>query len=367
MKYINADLDLKVADFHLNVNLSIFSGEITGLYGPSGSGKSTILRLIAGLEGGSSRQNFSNDAHSKNNISTDQEIWSSKHEFKPAHLRKIGYVFQHAQLFPHLSVLGNLEYAIQRKQNATDIELEQVTQWLGIKGLLSKSTNDLSGGEKQRVSIARVLLSGAEALLMDEPLGALDHRAKHQILPYIDKLHSRLDFPFLYVSHGMDEIAYLTDKIHVIEEGRLTQSGSTLEISPMLTVNNSDSCAIVRCSVESYDSDYKLTKLNFENQSIYIAEKRTEKSNIKLNIPAKDVSITLEPQTASSILNIIYGTIASTHSSEDGSSILVQIEVGDQYLLSRITRRSMEKLNIKIGQKIYAQIKSVSLVSEYAD
>ncbi|MFT7688533.1 MAG: molybdate transport system ATP-binding protein, partial [Candidatus Azotimanducaceae bacterium] len=189
----------------------------------------------------------------------------------------------------------------------------------------------------------------------------------HQILPYIDKLHSRLDFPFLYVSHGMDEIAYLTDKIHVIEEGRLTQSGSTLEISPMLTVNNSDSCAIVRCSVESYDSDYKLTKLNFENQSIYIAEKRTEKSNIKLNIPAKDVSITLEPQTASSILNIIYGTIASTHSSEDGSSILVQIEVGDQYLLSRITRRSMEKLNIKIGQKIYAQIKSVSLVSEYAD
>ena len=365
MKYINASLDLKISDFHLKVDLPISSGEITGLFGPSGSGKSTILRFIAGLEGKPESTKRENKA--KIDISTDEETWSNEHVFMPAHLRKVGYVFQHAQLFPHLNVLGNLQYAIQRKQHATDIELETVSQWLGIKSLLNKSTDDLSGGEKQRVSIARVLLSGAQALLMDEPLGALDHQAKHRILPYIDKLHSRLDFPFLYVSHAMEEISYLTDKIHVIKAGRLTQSGTTLELSPQLSVNDGDSCAIVQCCVDTYDDEYKLTKLNFENQPIFVAGKRTDKSNIKLNIPARDVSITIEPQTSSSILNILRGTISGAHSSEDGSSMLIQIEVGCQYLLSRITRRSMEKLNIKIGQTIYAQIKSVSLVSEYAD
>ena len=367
MKYIKAALDLKNAGFHLNVDITISSDEITGLYGPSGSGKSTILRLIAGLESNLTRNNSTSDHQAMIEVSTDQEIWSNENQFKPAHLRKIGYVFQHPQLFPHLSVLGNLQYAIQRKKNSTDIELEQVTQWLGIQSLLLKSPTDLSGGEKQRVSIARVLLSGAEALLMDEPLAALDHQAKHRILPYIDRLHNRLHFPFLYVSHAMDEISYLTDYMHILEKGSLTQSGSTLELSPSLTVNENDSCAIVKCSVESFDENYKLTKLDFENQTIYVAGKRTDKSNIKLNVPARDVSITLERQTASSILNILQGSITNMHSSEDGSSILVQIQVGNQYLLSRITRRSMEYLAIKIGQSIYAQIKSVSLVSEYAD
>ena len=178
MKYIQTKIDLiRASGFRLDVDLTANRGEITALYGPSGSGKSSILRIIAGLESQSSGVV----------VKTDSETWTDAGTFIPTHLRGIGYVFQQSRLFPHLDVSGNLKYAIQRKHQNTEISIEQVKQWLGLENLMNKSINKLSGGEVQRVSIARVLLNGANALLMDEPLGALDQRARKRILPYIDR------------------------------------------------------------------------------------------------------------------------------------------------------------------------------------
>lgn len=357
MEYIEVSIDLRRMDFHLEIEMSILKGEITGLYGPSGSGKSSLLRLIAGVEPQSNLDRVE--------ISTSDGIWSGENHFLPSHLRGISYVFQEAQLFPHLSVQGNLEYAIQRKQNETDIELSHVKQWLDIEELMHKSVDELSGGEKQRVSIARALLNGAGAMLMDEPLGALDHRAKYRILPYIDQIHKRLDFPFLYVSHAIDELTYLTDKIHVIENGKITDSGSTLALGPKLGIDNPDASAIINCELDHYDKQYHLTCLCFEKQKIYIAGNKSQSGRLKLNIPARDVSITKSFPRDSSILNILQGVVVAIHDSKEGSSELVQVKIGNQTILSRITRLSLDKLKIEIGLTVYVQIKSVSLISEY--
>ena len=358
MKYIRAKIDLhRDSGFHLNMDITVKRGEITALYGPSGSGKSSVLRLIAGLENGSNVE-----------ITTDSETWNARGVFVPAHQRGIGYVFQHSQLFPHLDVMGNLQYAIQRRHYQTDIELEQIKQWLGIEALINKPVDELSGGELQRVSIARVLLNGARALLMDEPLGALDQRARKRILPYIDQLHDRLDFPFLYVSHSVDEITYLADHIYLIDQGSIQASGSTFELGSSIELNAREgdrAAATVACRVITYDGKYNLTQLDFEGQQILVTGNRSHRQKLKLRIPARDVSLALTRKTNSSILNILAGEIIEILKDPNDTSALVKIKVGGQSILSRITRRSLDKLDLEVDQKIFMQIKSVGLLSEY--
>ncbi|MEO2175719.1 MAG: molybdenum ABC transporter ATP-binding protein [bacterium] len=360
MKSIHAQIDIhRSSGFHLETDIEIKHGEITALYGPSGSGKSSVLRIIAGLD------HLSNGV----TVKTDTETWNDSNVFVPTHLRGIGYVFQHAQLFPHLSVEGNLQYAIARRHQQTDIELEQVKQWLGIDSLLKKPISQLSGGELQRVSIARVLLNGAKALLMDEPLGALDQQARRRILPYIDELHDRLDFPFLYVSHAIEEVTYLADKIYLLEEGSVRNFGSTFEISSSIELNAREgdaAAAMVQCEIVSFDYSYNLTQLDFEGQRILVSgNRRGHNRTLKVRIPARDVSLTLGKSEDSSILNILSGQVEQIVQSPEDTSALVRIKVGQQVILSRITRRSLDKLQIKEGQQVFAQIKSVGLLSDY--
>jgi molybdate transport system ATP-binding protein len=320
-----------------------------------------VLRIIAGLDhlpGGVT-------------VKTDSETWNDSKLFVPTHLRGIGYVFQHAQLFPHLSVRENLEYAIRRRHQQTDIELAHVKQWLEIDSLLNKSTNQLSGGELQRVSIARVLLNGAKALLMDEPLGALDQHARRRILPFIDQLHNRLDFPFLYVSHAIEEVTYLADKIFLLDNGSIIDSGSTFELSSSIELNSREAdaaAAMVRCEVMGFDSVYNLTQLNFEGQQILVTGNRKGHGKvIKVRIPARDVSLALSRPRDSSILNILQGQVEQIYRDTQETSTLIKIRIGEQVILSRITGRSLDNLQIEKGQQIFAQIKSVGLLSDYGD
>ena len=366
MKHIEAIVKVQRASgFSLDLDIKIQHGDITALYGPSGSGKSSVLRMIAGLE----------PKMPGVKVKTDAETWADSHVFVPTHKRGIGFVFQQTQLFPHLNVLGNLQYALQRKHQQSDIELAQVKQWLGIDAIINKPIDELSGGELQRVSIARVLLNSPRALLMDEPLGALDQRARMRILPYIDHLHDRLDFPFLYVSHAIDEVTYLADQIYLLENGRIHQSGTTFEISNSLEMNAREgdaAAATIRCSMGSFDEQFNLTKLNFEGQSIYVTGDRRvvrepDQNILKLRIPARDVSLTLGRNANTSILNILQGTIDQIHQNSDGTSALVRIKVGEQFILSRITGKSLTNLQINTGSDVFIQIKSVGLLTEYDD
>ena len=213
----------RTSGFSLEVNLSFHADRVTALYGPSGSGKTTILRLLAGLEG---------DCEGTS-ISFQGDVWHSSDVFVPAHERNIGYVFQHLNLFPHLTVEGNLNFARQRRRTTgNDIDEQQIIDLLDLGPLVNKSTQQLSGGEQQRVAIARALYRNPGLLVMDEPMGSIDTQARLRILPYLQRLQSSLDIPLIYVSHSLDEVLYLADFVHVLIDGRVESSTAVTRLTP---------------------------------------------------------------------------------------------------------------------------------------
>ena len=171
---IHARLQLARADFTLDVALDLPARGITALFGASGSGKTTCLRAIAGLERASGGQ-----------VSVLGEVWQddAARVWRPPHRRALGYVFQEASLFAHLSVRGNVTFGLQRVPPAQHrIALEQAVELLGIGALMDRLPATLSGGERQRVGLARALVADATLLLVDEPLSALDPTRAAQAL-----------------------------------------------------------------------------------------------------------------------------------------------------------------------------------------
>ena len=211
---LDITLDLPFADFRLQVDLHLPGRGITALFGPSGSGKTSLLRCVAGLERAPHGQ-----------ISVNGECWqgSPRRHFLAPHKRALGYVFQEASLFAHLSVRANLAFG--QKRSPGKARLDEIAGLLGIDGLLDRQPVSLSGGERQRVAIARALLTSPRLLLMDEPLAALDLKRKLEILPYLERLHDELSVPIIYVSHAPDEVARLADHLVLLHEGRMVASG----------------------------------------------------------------------------------------------------------------------------------------------
>src|SRR3990167_5929797 len=244
------------ADFILDVDLHLPGRGISALFGHSGSGKTSCLRCFAGL-----------DQPSEGYLRVNGELWQDSDQgiFVPAHKRAVGYVFQDANLFAHLTVRRNLQYGLKRIPAAQRrIALEQAVELLGIGHLLERLPGNLSGGERQRVGIARALLTTPRLLLMDEPLAALDLKRKLEVLPYLERLHQELDIPILYVSHSPDEVARLADRLVVLEEGRVQASGplkETLLRSDLPFMFEEDAEAVVDGSVSHYDPDYRLLSI----------------------------------------------------------------------------------------------------------
>lgn len=211
-------------NFSLETNLSFPEKGLTCILGPSGCGKTTLIRSIAGLE-----------KPQEANIKIANEVWQSEDIFKPTHLRKIGMVFQDNRLFPHLSVKENLLYGFNRNKN-TDalILLDEVVEMLSISDLLDRSTQELSGGQAQRVAIGRALLRNPDLLLFDEPLASLDFKVKKQIVKFLIELKSRLNIPMLYVTHSLKEASELADHLIYIDDGKVIKSGKPKKILDQL-------------------------------------------------------------------------------------------------------------------------------------
>ncbi|MBV9287837.1 MAG: molybdenum ABC transporter ATP-binding protein, partial [Hyphomicrobiales bacterium] len=195
---------------------------VTALFGPSGCGKTTVLRCIAGLN--RLRDGF---------CAVGEDVWQNGNLFLPTHRRPLGYVFQEASLFPHLSVRRNLLYGAPRLSDAppaADIDFDEVIELLGVKPLLDRSPRNLSGGERQRTAIGRALLSQPKLLLMDEPLAALDRASKNEILPFLERLRDRLRLPVIYVSHDIAEVERLADHVVLMDKGRVLANGPLVEV-----------------------------------------------------------------------------------------------------------------------------------------
>lgn len=358
---IHARFRLAHPGFTLDVDLQLPGRGITALFGHSGSGKTSCLRCFAGLE-----------QPAEGHLQVNGECWqdSGRGVWLPAHRRPVGYVFQDANLFPHLTVQGNLQYGLKRIAAAERrVPLEQAVALLGIEHLLQRLPDRLSGGERQRVGMARALLTSPRLLLMDEPLAALDLKRKQEVLPYLERLHDELEIPILYVSHSPDEVARLADHLVVLDDGRVQAAGplkETLIRSDLPFIFEDDAEAVIEGRVERHDADYGLLDISLAGSasSLRLAHAPLPPGRrVRIKVKARDVSLGLQQAQDSSVLNLLPARVERWFELPNPAHRLVELRVGDERIIARITRYSFDQLGIQAGQALWAQIKSVSLLA----
>lgn len=354
-------LHLKYTAFALDVDLQLPGRGVSALYGHSGSGKTTCLRCIAGLE--RAEEGF---------VKINDEVWqdSQKGLFVPAHKRALGYVFQEASLFPHLSVRANLEFGLKRiPRQQRRVDMAQATELLGIGHLLERHPQHLSGGERQRIGIARALLTSPRLLLMDEPLAALDSKRKSEILPYLERLHDELDIPVLYVSHAQDEVARLADHIVLLSNGKALASGpigETLARLDLPLALGDDAGVVITGSVIAYDAHYQLLTLQLPDCPLQIRVAHAPLAvgkQLRVKVQARDVSLSQQAEEHSSILNRLPVIVTQDIAADNSAHVLVRLDAGGTPLLARITRFSRDQLHVHPGQALWAQIKAVAVLA----
>lgn len=353
---IQARFKLGWPDFTLDVDLHMPGRGVTALFGHSGSGKTTLLRCIAGLErvpGGE--------------LSVNGEVWQDDAVFLPTFRRPLGYVFQEASLFPHLTVRRNLEFGLKRVHPAERrVSLESAIELLGIGTLLDRLLARLSGGEKQRVGIARALAVSPKILLMDEPLAALDLQRKQEILPYLERLHDELEIPIIYVSHAPDEVARLADHIVAMEAGRVVASGPITDTLARLDLPirlGEDAGVVLDAVVAERDSEWHLVRADFNGGSFWVRDGgHPLDQHVRVRVLARDVSLALTRHSGTSILNTLPAVVIELADDAHPALLLVRLNVGGSPLVARLTRRSAKHLELAPGKMVYAQIKAVALV-----
>ena len=354
---IRAQFTLHYPGFVLDVDLHLPGRGVTTLFGPSGSGKTTLLRCIAGLQ-----------YVPHGSLHINGAIWQEGALFVPPHRRPLGYVFQEASLFAHLSVRGNLHYGMRRVSVAEQkVSLDHVIELLGIAHLLARKPERLSGGERQRVAIARALLTSPRLLLMDEPLAALDLARKQEILPYLEKLHDELDIPILYVSHTPDEIARLADHLVVMDAGRVMAVGALTETLARLDLPmnlGEDTGVVLEGTIADRELQWHLAKVSCGSSDFWVRDSGHPVGDaVRIRILAKDVSIALNQTRDTSILNILPAEVVEIANDVHPAQALVKLQLGTSPVLSRLTQRSVQSLRLTPGLKVYAQIKAVALIA----
>ncbi|MBN2856469.1 MAG: molybdenum ABC transporter ATP-binding protein [Halothiobacillaceae bacterium] len=363
------NLQLKLGNFMLDSGAFQFeSAGVTVLFGRSGSGKSTLLRALSGLDSGTRGQ-----------LQLGDETWQAGKKALPVEARDIGFVFQTAALLPGKTVQSNLNYATQRvpKSRAQGPSFEEITQRVGITHLLNRSVDNLSGGERQRVAIARALLTRPRVLMMDEPLSALDWRAKTELLALIESVIADYQIPTLYITHAPIEVERLAHRVVFMAEGRITSietlSEATTRIdSPLFTEEGPVS--VLHGQLGAVDEDGLLpftanpSSQNAEAFTFWLnrAEHTTspiKNSPARLRILARDVALARERVEGISMLNQIPATVARIESETKSHRQAVFLTLHDgQTLIAEISHRSVHSMNLTQGQSVFALVKTAALL-----
>ena len=346
--------------FKLALDLRLPAQGITAFFGASGSGKTSALRVIAGLE-----------PRAVGRIQVGDALWqdSSTGQFVPTHQRYVGYVFQEDDLFEHLSVQGNLRFGFDRTPKAQRqrswAQVLQLLDLLGLAHLLDRWPHALSGGERQRVAIARAVAASPRLLLMDEPLAALDAPRKAEILPYLERTSRELQLPVIYVSHALDEVARLADHLVYLKDGHVLANGETASLltrTDLPLAHGESAGAILACTIESHDETDQLTLTRFSGGTLTVPRQKSAPGTpLKVRVQARDVSLTLEQQGGTSILNILPATVLSISDDSPGQAMVV-LQVGSERLLAKVTHRSARVLALAPGQAVWAQVKGVAVL-----
>ena len=355
--FISAQLKLSRSDFSLDVDLQLPGHGVTALFGPSGCGKTTCLRSLAGLERAQGR------------VAVNGNVWQddARKQWLPTHQRALGYVFQEASLFPHLSVQKNIDYGLKRTPvERRKVSRDRAVELLGIAHLMDRMPATLSGGERQRVAIARALATSPEVLLMDEPLAALDAQRKAEVLPYLEQLQRHLQIPVIYVSHSLDEVARLAQHMVLLDAGRVVAQGAVTDLLSSLDLplaHGDIASSVVHATVQSHDAADHLSTLAFDGGQLQLvmAHPRAVGTQVQLRVQARDVSLSLGRPESSSILNILPAQVLDLR--EDGpGQVMVSLQSGSTRLLARITQHSARALQLQAGLPLFAQIKGMALL-----
>lgn len=343
-----------LGDHRLAINETLPGQGITAVFGVSGAGKTSLINAISGLTRPQEGRIVLNDR-----VLSDAE----NKRFLAPEKRRIGYVFQDARLFPHYRVRGNLKYGMHRSASG---QFDKLVALLGIEPLLERFPWSLSGGEKQRVAIGRALLTSPELLLLDEPLASLDIPRKRELLPYLQRLAREINIPMLYVSHSLEEILHLADKVLVLDGGEVKAFGNLEEVwgssvmHPWLPKEQQSS--VLKVTVLEHHPHYAMTALALGDQHLWVNKlDRPLQTALRIRIQASDVSLILQPPVNSSIRNVLRAKVAQCY--DDEGQVEVQLEVGSRTLWARISPWARDELMIKPGQWLYAQIKSVSITA----
>jgi molybdate transport system ATP-binding protein len=352
---LNVDIRRRLGAFSLDAAFET-SGRLTALFGPSGSGKTSLVNLIGGLL-----------RPDEGRIVADGRVLAdtAARIFVPRHKRRIGYIFQDARLFPHMTVSQNLRYGrFFTPASARYGDVDGVVELLGLGHLLDRRPGLLSGGEKQRVAIGRALLASPRLILMDEPLASLDDRRKAEIMPYIERLRDETKVPIVYVSHSVSEVARLATDIVVLDEGRVAAAGPTSEILQRLDLlpeeERSEGGAVLEMRVTGRNEAFGMSSLASRAGEIHVAGHDVEAgATIRVRIRARDVIVATERPRGLSALNILAGNIAGV-SSGNGHFADVLIDCNGEIITARITRQSAEMLGLTAGLDVFAVIKSVT-------
>ncbi|VTQ54112.1 Molybdenum transport ATP-binding protein ModC (TC 3.A.1.8.1) [Campylobacter jejuni] len=350
---LELDFSQTLGSLELQVTQTLPAQGITAIFGLSGAGKTSLINAIGGLT-------MPDTGH----ITLNGRILSDVQNgiFLPPEKRRVGYVFQDARLFPHYRVKGNLQYGMAPSMRG---QFDSIVRLLGIGALLDRFPLTLSGGEKQRVAIGRALLTAPEILLMDEPLAALDIPRKRELMPYLERLAQEVSIPILYVTHSLDEILRLAEKVLVLDAGKVLAMGTLEEVwasnvmRPWLPKEEQSS--VLNVSVLEHHPRYEMTALAIGDQRLWISKVDEEPGTaLRIRVNATDVSLVLQPTANnSSIRNVLPAKVLECL--DVGNQVEVKLAMADHIIWARITPWARDELMIRAGQWLYAQIKSVSV------
>lgn len=353
---IEIDVRLDRGAFALRCAFRAETGALA-LFGRSGSGKSTVLGLIAGL--------LRPDA---GHVRVDGEtlVDVGRGVFVPPHRRRVGVVFQDALLFPHLSVRSNLSYGRRFAKGGRPVDPDAVIAMLGIGHLLERRPAGLSGGERQRVAIGRALLSGPRLLLLDEPLAALDFERRQEIMPYVERLRDAFDWPLVYVSHAVDEVARVAREVVVLEDGAVVASGAPGEVLAPSGARGASggfgAVSVLEATVAGHDAAYGLTALDHPAGPISVPGRVGEPGDPhRVLVRATDVALAVQRPRDVSFRTVLVGTIRGIEV-DGGPTARVEIALrGRGRLVALVTRKAIDELALDAGDEVFAMVKATAL------
>ena len=355
---LHIELNAANGAFRLRVSAKLPLTGVTAIFGPSGSGKSTFLELIAGHR-----------HPDQGSVLAGSNVWvdTQKAVFRKPHRRPVGFVMQGAPLLNHLTALGNLEYAYRRHRRApVRFGLSDVCAALDLDPLLTRRPGTLSGGERQRVALGQALLTQPEVLLLDEPLAALDRARKAEILPYLQDMSSIFGLPILLVSHDLEEVVRLADRVLVLKEGAVVGFGEVSETLNQhgFTVEAAEQAGVILSGrIQSCSSDLMLMTVGVGADTLFLPlePRRRIGDMIPILIQGRNVSLSVAPPVGLSIRNALKGRVKSVEILRGSAFVEVAVDLGSAVLPVRVTRAAVEALAIGPDLEIWALIKTVSL------